>query len=174
MLSIENSKVEERMLVLLARFSSDYIYNRLISEIELNCIQYNVDPILCENFQKNKLAKNSWYFAHSYAYADIPVGQKYEFIACKSDNGMIVPNSIMECKATVLCFFSIFKFRPLAYANHGHHEISLIQFQDGIPNIIKELNEFTTESKSLEYKQKICLCSYETLKVNISNWDKYI
>lgn len=34
MLSIENSKIEASLLVLLARFSSDLIQNRLIPEIE--------------------------------------------------------------------------------------------------------------------------------------------
>lgn len=173
MLSIENSKVEDRLLVLLARFSSDYIQDKLIPEIEANCTKYNVSPALYEHFQRNKNAENSWYFAHSYAYADIPIGQTYEYIARRCDYKLI-PESIVKCKAKVLCFFSDFKPFPMEYANHGHHEFSLIQFQDGIPDIIKELNEFTAKSKSLEYGQVLCLGSYETFQANVQNFEQVL
>jgi len=125
---------------------------------------------LVENFQRYKNTENSLYFAHSYAYADIPTGQQYEFIACISDNGMIVPESVMECNATVLCFFSNYRIQPQAFATHGHHEISLIEFHDGIPDLVNELTEFTEKSKFLEYKQIIGLFSYETLKAKVPDW----
>lgn len=74
MLSVEKSKMEQRMLILLARFSPDFTQKRLIPEIETNCMNNQVDHYLVENFQKYKFAENSLYFHHAYAYADIPIG----------------------------------------------------------------------------------------------------
>lgn len=165
MLSVENSKIEHRKLILLARFSPHFTQNKLIPEIEANCIHNNVPLYLAENFQKNKFAKNSLYFHHAYAYADIPIGQKYEMIA-RISNGVIVPGSILKCNTTVLAFFSAYKTQPFPHASHGHHENSLIQFQDGIPEMIFHLYEITDKTTSIEYSSQICLCSYETLKAN--------
>jgi len=166
MLSLENARIEDRILKLLSRFSFSFTHNILIPEIESNCDQYKVEPVLAENFQRYKCAENSLYFAHSYAYADIPTGQKYELIARISSEGKIIPDSILRCETTVLCFFSNFRTHPQAFANHGHHEICLIQFHGGIPKIVNELTEFTENSRFLEYKQRIGLFSYETLKAN--------
>ncbi len=170
MLSIENAKIEDQILKLLSRFSADFTHRILIPEIELNCVKYHVEPGLVEKFQRYKNTENSLYFAHSYAYADIPTGQKYEFIARISNNGMIVPESVIKCKAAVLCFFSNYRIQPQAFANHCHHEISLIEFYDGIPDLVDELTEFTEKSKFLEYKQRIGLFSYETPKAKIPDW----
>lgn len=167
MLSVENSKIEQRKLILLARFSFAFTRDKLIPEIEANCIKYNVTPCLVENFQKYKFAGNSLYFHHAYAYADIPVGQKYEMIA-RINKGVIVPDSVLKCNTTVLAFFSAYRTQPFPYASHGHHENSLIQFQDGIPDMIFDLNEITDKTAILEDTSQICLCSYETLKANIT------
>lgn len=166
MLSVENSKMEHRKLILLARFSPDFMRGKLIPEIEANCIRNHVDSGLVNNFEKYKFAENSLYFQHSYAYADIPNGQEYEFIACMSKGG-IVPESILRCKSTVLAFFSSYKTQPLPNASHGHHEISLIQFQNDIPKMIFELFEITDKTTALHDLPEICLCSYETLKAII-------
>ena len=72
MLSVENSKMKDRKLILMARFSIDYTQDKLIPEIETNCVEYRVDPQLAANFQRNKFAANSLYFHHAHAYADIP------------------------------------------------------------------------------------------------------
>lgn len=165
MLSVEHSKIEHRKLILLARFSPDFTRDNLIPEIETNCIKHHVDPWLIEAFQKHKFAENSLYFHHDYAYADIPMGQEYEMVA-RISRGVIVPDSILRCKTTILTFFSAYKTQPSPCASHGHHENSLIQFQDGIPDIIFDLNEITDKTTCLEYTAGICLCSYETLKAN--------
>jgi len=172
MLPIEKAEMKNRILILLSRFSPDYTHTRLIPEIESNCVKYHVEPSLIKNFQKHKFAENSQYFAHNYAYADIPTGQKYEYISYIENYGRIVPDSITECNATVLCFFSNYKVRPLEFANHGHHETCLIQFHGGIPKVIDALTEFTEKSRFLEYKQLIGLFSYDTLKANIPDWEE--
>lgn len=51
MLSVENSKIEHRKLILLARFSPHFTQNKLIPEIVANCIHNNVPPYLAENSQ---------------------------------------------------------------------------------------------------------------------------
>lgn len=165
MLSVEKSKMEHRMLILLSRFSPDFTQKRLIPEIETNCINSQVDHYLVENFQKYKFAENSLYFHHAYAYADIPIGQEYDIIA-RISKGVIVTDSIVKCKTTVLAFFSAYKIQPLSNASHGHHENSLIQFQNGIPEMIFDLYEMTEKTTSVECAPEICLCSYETLKAN--------
>lgn len=165
LLSIENSKIEERKFTLLARFSPNFTRNKLIPEIDKNCIKYYVDPQLIENYQRYKFSEDSLYFHHAHAYADIPIGQEYEFIA-RMSGGVIVPDSILSCKTTILAFFSSYKTLPLPHANHGHHENSLIQFQNGIPEMIFELYEITDKTTALAYTPDICLCSYETLKAN--------
>lgn len=165
MLSIEKSKMEHRMLILLSRFSPDFTQKRLIPEIETNCINNQVDHYLVKNFQKYKFAENSLYFHHAYAYADIPIGQEYDIIA-RISKGVIVTDSIVKCKTTVLAFFSAYKIQPLSNASHGHHENSLIQFQNGIPDMIFDLYEMTEKTTSVECAPEICLCSYETLKAN--------
>lgn len=165
MLSVENSKIEHRKLILLARFSPEFTQAELIPEIETNCMKYPVEPWLAENFQRYKFADNSLYFHHAHAYADIPVGQKYEFIA-RMSKGAILPGSILRCRTTVLAFFSGYRTQPLPHASHGHHENSLIQFQDGIPDMIYSLYEITDKTTALNYTPDICLCSYETLKAN--------
>lgn len=167
MLSVENSKIEQRKLILLARFSSDFARDKLIPEIETNCANYPVEPWLIENFQRYKFADNSLYFHHDYAYADIPLRQEYEFIA-RMSKGAIIPDSVLRCRATVLAFFSCYKTQPLPHASHGHHENCLIQFQNGIPDMIFRLNEITDKTTGLDYTPDICLCSCETLKANIA------
>lgn len=165
LLSVENSKIEERKFTLLARFSSNFIRDILVPEIDTNCIKYHVDSQLVENYQRYKFSEDSLYFHHAHAYADIPIGQEYEFIARMSE-GVIVPDSILKCKTTILAFFSGYSTMPLPHANHGHHENSLIQFQNGIPDMIFELYEITDKTTALNYTPDICLCSYETLKAN--------
>lgn len=166
MLSHDNSKIFDRKLILWARFHPDFSRNILIPEIETNSIKYQTDSQLIEHFQKSQYAENCLYFYHGFAYADIPIGQEYQAIMRINKKGIEL-DSIMRCKATVLCFFSEFKQQPIAYAWHGYHASCLIQFHDGIPDIIEELYEIT-EKKPIEIKQEICLCSFDTLKANIN------
>lgn len=104
------------------------------------------------------------YFHHSYAYADIPTGQEYDVIAL-SKYGKIQKDSVIECKTRVLNFFTAYKTQLIESAAHGHHQNSLIEFQDGIPAMINELYEIA-EKVSIDVRQEICLCSYETLWTN--------
>lgn len=164
MLSHNDSKVQDRKLILWARFHPEFTRNVLVPEIETNSIQHHLDPLLADNFRRYQYAENCLYFFHGFAYADIPAGQGYEVIM-RINKGVIEQDSVMRCKATVLCFFSEFKTQPIAYAWHGHHAGCLIQFHDGIPNIIQELYEIT-EKKPVEIKQEICLCSFDTLKAS--------
>lgn len=82
-----------------------------------------------------------------------------------SRRGEMIPGSAISCKTTILCFFTIYRHCPIAYAHVGHHEISLIQFEGGIPGMIYSLPEIT-EKKTVDIEEQICLCSYETLKAN--------
>ncbi len=169
MLSYEDSKVQDRKLILLARFHPEFVRNILIPEIEINSTQYRVDTRLVNNFRKYQHVKNGLYFMLGFAYADIPAGLEYEMIM-RINNGEIERDSVMRCKAAVLCFFSEFKTQPIEYAWHGHHTICQIHFPDGIPDLIEELYEIT-EKKPAKITQEICLCSYDTLKANICRKD---
>lgn len=164
MLSHDDSKIQDRKLILWGRFHPDYSRDILIPEIEANSMQYHVSPQLIDNFRKYQNAENCLYFIHGYAYADIPAGQEYEMIM-RINRGGIMPDSIMRCKAIVVCFFSEFKTQPIAYAWHGYHAVCLIQFPDGIPDLVQELYEIT-EKKPINITQEICLCTMETLKAN--------
>lgn len=165
MLAVSESKIMYRKFILLARYNMQFVRDMLIPEIESNINQHAISsPDVVEHFRKNQFAENSLYFHHSYAYADIPMGQTYEVIA-RMEKGKIQPDSVLRCKTKILCFFSAYQPQPMAYASHGHHENSLIQFEEGIPDLIDELYEIK-EKKPITQLQNICLCSLETLHAN--------
>lgn len=131
----------------------------LLSEIEENCRKYGIMyPYAYEFFQQNKYAENSLYFHHSYAESDISIGEEYEKIALRKDFKS-EPQFIQDCHAKVLCFFTAFRSQPADYAVHGHHELSLIQFPQGIPRIIYDELYEIKELKSLDFKKTIHLYS---------------
>lgn len=133
----------DEYLVLWAKFSPVFVEQELIPEIEKNCAQYGIySQSAYEAFKKEKFAANSLYFHHQYAEKDIPIGQEYEAIAY-SVGGKIQPESIQICPSKVLCFFTAFRTQPFYQASKGHHELSLIQFEQGIPPVIDELVEIT-------------------------------
>lgn len=164
MLSHDDSKIQDRKLILWARFHPEFSRDILIPEIEANSMQYHVAPELIGSFRRYRDAENCLYFVHGFAYADIPAGQEYEAVM-RIHEGIIDQDSVISCKAIVLCFFSEFKMQPIAYAWHGYHAGCLIQFPDGIPDLIHELFEIT-EKKPIKITQEICLCSLETLNAN--------
>lgn len=147
---MENTETKmEEYLVLLARFGSSFVEQELIPEIEKNCKQFGIfSQTAYDVFQKNKFAANSLYFHHEYAVTDIPIGQEYEAIAYSRD-WKIQPDSIQKCSSKVLCFFTAFRTQPSDHAMRGHHELSLIQFGQGVPSMINELFEIT-ECKPLD------------------------
>lgn len=152
-------------LVLWAKYSPTFVERELIPEIKENCAQYGIySQSAYEAFEKDKFAANSLYFHHQYAEKDIPIGQEYEAIAY-SVGGKIQPESIQKCPSKVLCFFTAFKTQPSHQASRGHHELSLIQFEQGIPPVIDELVEIT-ERKPLNISESrfICLGSESELR----------
>lgn len=165
MLAVSESKIMYRTFILLARYNMQFIKDIFIPEMEENIRK---DPIALPEviayFRENQFAENSLYFHHSYAYADIPMGQTYDVIA-RMEKGKIQADSVRRCQTKVLCFFSNYKSQPMASASHGHHESSLIRFEEGIPDLIDELYEIK-EKKPLKQMQNICLCSLETLQAN--------
>ena len=132
----------------MARFSQIFVRQELIPEIENNCIKFGIfSQTAYDAFQKSKFAVNSLYFHHEFAEKDTPIGQEYDAIAYSKD-WKIQPDSIQKCPSKVLCFFTAFKTQPSDHAMRGHHELSLIQFGDGLPSMINELFE-VTERKPL-------------------------
>lgn len=130
-------------LVLWARYSPAFVERELIPEIKENCARYGIySQTAYEAFEKDKFAANSLYFHHQYAEQDIPIGKEYEAVAY-SVGGKIQPESIQRCPSKVLCFFTSFRTQPYHQASKGHHELSLIQFEQGIPAIIDGLSEIT-------------------------------
>lgn len=147
----------QNRIILLGWFSPKFVQNELIPEIENNCRQRGIlFPEAYEVFQHNKSAPDSLYFHHSYAENDIPMGQEYSKIALT--NGYeILPGHIWDCHSKILCFFTAFKSQPSPSAMRGHHELSLIQFGEGIPQIIyDELYEITEKSFNPD-RRNICL-----------------
>lgn len=166
MLFYDDSKIQDRKLILLARFHPEFLCSELFPEIEQNSIQFHVEKRILDNFRRYKNLENCLYFYIGFAYADIPAGQEYEMIMC-INGGKIEPDTVMKCRTTVLCLFSQFKTQPIEFAWKGHHAICQIQFCDGIPDIIQELYEIT-ERKPIKITREICLCSFDTLKANIN------
>lgn len=150
--------MEQQRLILMWRFSSQMVQNNLIPEIEKTIEEYGVTyPAAYEIFQKNKYAPNSLYFHHFYAESDIPMGQEYKKIAVM-ENYQIRADSIQACHAKVLCFITAFKMQPADTAAKGHHELSLIQFEQGVPQIIYDELFELTEPKQIDIPDKtICL-----------------
>lgn len=143
----------EDYLVLLARYSPAFVRQEFIPEIEKNCEQFGIyDATAYDAFQRHQFAADSMYFHHSYAVADIPIGQEYEALAYRED-GKIQADSIQKCPSKVLCFFTAFKTQPSSQASRGHHELSLIQFKKGIPPMINVLFE-VTERKGLDISKR--------------------
>lgn len=156
----------EKNLILLARFSQEQVKNELIPEIERSCTQHGmISQAAYDIYQANQLVENSLYFCHSYASYDIPIGEEYEAVALVDEDWKILPDSIQKCHSRILCFFTAVWVRPSDIAMRGHHEISQIQFEGGIPSIIYEgLVEITKKSQGLEYKKQIILCSESELQ----------
>lgn len=149
---------ERDRLILWGWFSPEIVKNKLIPDMEKNISQFGaVFPVACQKFQENKYAANSLYFHHSYAESDIPIGQKYTKIALM-DHYKILQSSIQTCCAEVICFFTCDpRMQPSECAMRGHHESSLIRFEQGIPQMI--YNELL-EIKELPFspaEKQICL-----------------
>lgn len=149
-------------LVLWFRFSDEYAKNNLIPEIEKNCVFVDKeDKPLADLFQKNKFVENSIYLHYGWACADIPSGQQYNRIARVKD-GIIQPDSIEDIQAKVLTFFSNCRMiMPISSSWRGHHQSCLVKFENRIPSIIYELEEFTCKMPD-QFRQKLCLFSSET------------
>ena len=147
----------KKRLVLLGWYSPELVKTRLLPEFEENCKKYGIlYPNAYEIFQQNKYAENSLYFHHSYAEYEIPIGEEYEKIALRKDFKS-EPQFIQDCHVKVLCFFRAFKSQPADYAAQGHHELSLIQFPQGIPQVIYDELYEIKELKPLDFKKSIIL-----------------
>ncbi|MCI9079492.1 MAG: hypothetical protein HFH68_11300 [Lachnospiraceae bacterium] len=147
----------ENRLIMMGWFSQESVRDWLLPEIEQNCLKDGIMfPDAYEIFQKNKFAENSLYFHHSYAESDIPAGQEYTKIALM-ESYKILPGSVQYCNAKVICFFTAYKTQPSCSALRGHHELSLVQFKQEIPQIIYDE---LLEIKKQEFnpgKRWICL-----------------
>ncbi len=148
----------EQRFILWEWVNLQFARNVIIPNIEKNCVQYGaIFPMVYDIFQKNKFIPNALYFHHSYAENDIPMGQEYNKIAL-IENYKILPDSIQTCPSKILCFFTAYKTQPSEYALHGHHEMSLIQFEHKIPQIIyDELFEIKELPFFGPHKKQICL-----------------
>lgn len=128
-------------LILIARYSPLFVKQDLFLDIEKNLAQFGIwSQAAYRVFQENKSAQNSLYFHHSYAQSEIPIGQEYDAIAY-GKNYKIQSDSILKCQSKILCFFTAYKTQPSDHTIRGHHELSLIQFNSGIPPLVKELYE---------------------------------
>lgn len=145
-------------LILWGWFTPQLVQNKLIPDIEKNCMRYGIPSLTAyEIFQKSKAAPNSLFFLHSYADSDIPMGQEYQKIAVR-ENFEIQPASIQICHSKVLCFFTAVRMQPSECALRGYHELSLVQFKDGIPQMLyDELPEITELPFDNRNKKEICL-----------------
>lgn len=149
--------MEQNRLILLGWFPPQLVSSKIIPEIEKNCIQDGVMfPDAYKIFQENKFAPNSLYFHHSYAECDIPMGQEYKEIALM-ENYKICSASIQACQAKILCFFTAYKSQPSECAMRGHHELSLIQFEQGVPQMIYDELPKITEFPFSPSNKQICL-----------------
>lgn len=130
--------MQTKHLILLARYSKEMACNYLIPEIEKNCTEYGVIcPKAYEIWKNNKFPPNSMYFHHSYAKYAIPMGEEYDKIAVIKDFELL-PDTIQDCRAKIVCFFTAYKTQPNDTASEGHHELSLIQFEPEIPQLFYE------------------------------------
>ena len=122
----------------------------------------------------NKFAPNSLYFHHFYAESDVPIGQKYSRIVL-ADGYKILPYSIQDCNSRVLCFFTAFRSQPSPSAMRGHHELSLIQFEQEIQQIIYDELQELTDLPMNPYRKNICLyCSGQMLIIQCTGEDLQI
>ena len=158
-------------LILSARYSQDIVYDCLIPDIEKNCAENGVYcPRAYEVWKNNIFPPNSMYFCHSYAEYAIPIGEEYDKIALVKDFELR-PNTIQNCHAKMICFFTAYKIQPNDTASEGHREISLIQFVPQIPQIIyDELHEVTKSETLVSYPAEILLFKSKDIENVIANW----
>lgn len=153
----------KKSLDLIAWYNPELVENILLTEIEANCRKDGIMyPNAYEIFQQNKYAENSLYFHNFYAESDIPIGEEYEKIALREialRETFKDPQFIQNCHAKVLCFFIEFRPQSADFAAKGHHELSLIQFPQGIPQIIYDELYEIKELKPLDVKKTIHLYS---------------
>ncbi len=128
---------EDRHLILLGWYEPELMEREVMPEIERNCRERGmISQEAYEIYQRCKWAENSLYFHHSYAGYDIPIGERYEAIALIDKDSRIRPGSVQRCRSEILCFFTAYWTRPSEQAMKGHHELSLIQFEGGVPELI--------------------------------------
>ncbi len=164
----DSGGMEKRYLILLGWFERGLMEREIMPEIERNCRERGVfSQRAYEIYQRCKWAENSLYFHHSYAGYDIPIGETYEAIALIDENQKIWPESVQRCQAEILCFFTAYRTMPSEQAMKGHHELSLIQFKEGIPGlIIRELFQIERlEPMGLNHKRIILGTEEELLKM---------
>ena len=142
-------------LVLRARYQPMFIKQEIVPEIEENVNKYGILwPKAYQVYMENIHKENCILFHHSYTEQEIPMGKIYSHIAWIKD-GVILSETIQECHAKVICFLTAFKTQPSDHAMCGHHELSLIEFQE-IPFMIYELQEIS-KNTSLTTGKYLCL-----------------
>lgn len=164
----DSGGMEKRYLILLGWFEQGLMEREIMPEIERNCRERGVlSHRAYEIYQHCKWAENSLYFHHSYAGYDIPIGEMYEAIALIDEEEKIRPGSMQRCQSEILCFFTAYRILPSEQAMKGHHELSLIQFKEGIPElIVRELFQIETlEPMRLVHKRIILGMEDELLKM---------
>lgn len=96
------------------------------------------------------------YLIASFSYADLFVGKTFDVIYRYND-----ASTGIKSKAVILAFIHEWCGIPVPYVGCGHRSICLIDFPDGIPNLITELPEID-KYKASNLGKKAALCSEET------------
>ncbi len=112
---------------------------------------------LAEHYLTLPIIATQEHFLVSFAYADIFIGKTFE-IAFHPNN----PNEGIRCKSIIRAILNEYLLFPVDRVECGHKSICLIDFPDGIPNIISQMKQVTRFMQA-EYSERVFLCNAGTL-----------
>ena len=87
-----------------------------------------------EAYQRSRVPDSSLYVAVSFAYAQLPVGKRFDRLLPAHQ-----PHAALKVSAILLAVIAKWAALPVPYVEAGHRSICLINFPHGIPPLIQTL-----------------------------------
>lgn len=129
-----NIAVEDRVFILEGIASPNtilYIKQQMDANIKRFASKITSDWENAINKYLNmSINSNQLHFFASFSYADIFDEKTFDVV---SKNEM---NAFVKCKSRIISIINEWTLLPMGYVNHGHKSICLIEFPEGIPDLV--------------------------------------
>lgn len=145
-------------LTLIARYSSKAIGNYKENVLP-SILKKHMDKIdsrwfrIIEDYKKIKFKDTSAYFFTSFVPYDLHIGSKYNSIYNINDAGIVFIS-----ESVILAILDEWRLIPVESVSRGHRCICMIDFPNGIPDLIKKMKE-VEKVTNMNQNFKLCLCN---------------